>query len=344
MSRARARYNWFYTRVMPLSPPRVVSSAEIGRLAFLIVGTPRSGTTLVRRLANEFPDVRVPPETHFFGRYIWPLLQPGTFPLGGAALRKQIERFTELRTSHALDLNVDRVYTRLSGNCFSVFDLFTALVCELTDDAPYSGEKTPGHLHWWEPLAGQMLHLKFIGVVRDARSVVASNLRMPWGPKSVTLQAERWSFDQRLIQKMQSRLKERCLILRYEDVVTGPDVARDQIARFLGLQRHSIDRAPSRDVGGPLLPGEEWKLDSVENISTQRMEAWREELAAEQADQVAAICRRELRSFNYAEIPDGLSAIRTQLAIPSTWRMRRARYRISVGRKFKKGKQLLRSA
>jgi hypothetical protein len=319
-----------------------VSSAEIGRLAFLIVGTPRSGTTLVQRLANELPEVRVPPETHFFGRYIWPLLQPGTFPLGGAALRKQIERFTELRTSQGLDVNVDRVYTRLSGNCFSVLDLFTALVCELTDDAPYSGEKTPGHLRWWEPLAGQMLHLKFIGVVRDARSVVASNLRMPWGPKSADWQAERWSFDQRLMQKMQSRLKERCLILRYEDVVTGPDLARDQIARFLGLQRHTFSRAPSRDAG-PFLPWEKWKSDSVENISTQKMQAWREELAADEADQVAAICRRELRSFNYSEIPDGLSAIRTRLSIPSTWRMRRTRYRMSVERKMKKGKQVLRS-
>lgn len=38
--------------------------------AFLIVGTPRSGTTLVQRLASELPGVAIPPETHFFSLFV----------------------------------------------------------------------------------------------------------------------------------------------------------------------------------------------------------------------------------------------------------------------------------
>ena len=35
-------------------------------VSFLMVGTPRSGTTLLQRLACELPGVGMPPETHFF--------------------------------------------------------------------------------------------------------------------------------------------------------------------------------------------------------------------------------------------------------------------------------------
>ena len=43
---------------MGISPP--------GSLRFVIIGTARSGTTLVQRLCAELPGVWVPPETHFW--------------------------------------------------------------------------------------------------------------------------------------------------------------------------------------------------------------------------------------------------------------------------------------
>jgi len=49
---------------------------EVGRRGpdFLIVGSARSGTTLVQRLACELPGVAMPPETHFFDIFLRRLL------------------------------------------------------------------------------------------------------------------------------------------------------------------------------------------------------------------------------------------------------------------------------
>ena len=43
----------------------VTSSRMTDRVGFLIVGTPRSGTTLVQRLVSELRGVRVPPRDPF---------------------------------------------------------------------------------------------------------------------------------------------------------------------------------------------------------------------------------------------------------------------------------------
>ena len=50
---------------------------------FLIVGTPRSGTTLVQRLACELPGVGMPRETEFWLGYRSSPLRTASFPLEG---------------------------------------------------------------------------------------------------------------------------------------------------------------------------------------------------------------------------------------------------------------------
>src|SRR5262245_51226417 len=71
------------------TPPSVAAgSRDIG---FLIVGTPRSGTTLVQRLATELPGVRVPPETHFFPHFGSDLIKRTSFPLDAGGIEREVE-------------------------------------------------------------------------------------------------------------------------------------------------------------------------------------------------------------------------------------------------------------
>ncbi len=297
--------------------------------AFLVVGTPRSGTTLVQRLACELSAVRMPPETHFFSLYAPEVLRRTRFPLQGTALRDEVQAWAANDGLGGLPVDVDATVDRLQGRAESLWDLFAAIVRQLSGEAEVYGEKTPTHLLWWPPLARRLPRLKFIAVVRDPRAVVASGVGVPFGMRGHVLQAERWAADQRLLLRARSELApDRLLVLRYEDVVANPDGAGSQIASFLGVER---TREPVENGGGGLYqPWESWKEGVSGPINIRRADAWRTELDERTSADVAAICRREMPGFGYLDgLPSTPAAFTRLSRLSPVTQVRRLRFRNS---------------
>lgn len=280
------------------------------------MGTPRSGTTLTQRLACELPGVKVPPETHFFARF-YPRLFRWSFPLQGAELREATAAFTATKRVQDAHLDADRLVERLNGRADGPLELFAAVVEEMASGgARIYGEKTPPHLAWWGPLARGLPSLKIIAVVRDPRAVVASWLDTPWMPPrrdGYVLVAERWRLDQWVIARALETLgPDRCLLLRYEDVVVDPDRARAAIAALIGVEGGGPVRTP--DAGELYLPWETVKSRSVGEITADRVRAWEERLPPGHARRVEAVCRRAMLRFGY---PTDLGAARAAAALAS---------------------------
>lgn len=299
--------------------------------AFLIVGTPRSGTTLVQRLACELPGVRVPPETQFFINYAPQLLTRRRFPLDSQALREEIETFRQFKNSRQLILDAEAVADGFHGQCNGVLELFAALLRHVAGPARLYGEKSPRHLLWCRHLARRMPHLKVVAVVRDPRAVVASHLSRGRSVKSHLLLADWWSLDQReLARTLKALGAQRCLILHYEDVVKDPVRAKARLAGLLNLSIHRDELVHPRQV--PLseiaVPAEWWKSNATSNISSKRIGAWRDLLSLRQADDISAICRHEMQLFGYAEaIPTRATAFLRIAQLRPQDRVRRLRFR-----------------
>lgn len=304
--------------------------------AFIIIGTPRSGTTLVQRLACELPGVAMPPETHFFNLCVPELINRRRFPLDQEALREELESYRALKTSRELDLDIGAIIDDLGGRCDSIVELFGALVRHLSGQADLRGEKTPTHVRWWRPLTRALPKLKVVAVVRDPRAVVASNLEVPWGMKLPPLLAEMWCHDQRLIRQARAELgSHRCLVLRYEDVVADPDAARERLAGLL-----AVGGDPGQASTPPTTPPDRfvnswewWKQGVFEPVTTERVEAWRSRLTPTQAAEITAICRKEMQGFGYAHsVPSRVATAfhLARLGPAGHWRryrLRRARRR-----------------
>lgn len=285
---------------------------------FLIVGTARSGTTLVQRLACELPNVHVPPETRFFEAFAPRRLHKVKFPLTGDALRQEVVAYSGLRSSRGLDLDVDGVVERLKGRCESYPQLFEALVATLAraGEGAIIGEKTPIHLQWWKPIVKAMPALRLVAVVRDPRSVVAS-YRQVWKRSHLSV-AARWRSDQGSLIEAQKALGHQLLLLRYEDVVSDPMKAREQLRVF--LHAYNGDPAHTHSVSPETITvsSEWWKSRVFEPVTAARVAAWQDTLTAKQADEVLAICWRTAPRFGYPS-PDrsvtrafaGLDAVRT---------------------------------
>ncbi|MGH2787254.1 MAG: sulfotransferase family protein [Actinomycetota bacterium] len=301
--------------------------------SFLIVGTPRSGTTLVQRLACELPGVKVPLETQFFWLLAPRLTKNRTFPIGASELRQDLDWFIQRRGLDNGRLVADDIVNELDGSCHQLLELFEVIIRQLAGTASTYGEKTPQHLFWWKELSQRMQDLKFVVVVRDPRSVVASNLNVHWADRSHVLLAERWRFDQEQVSHaLRSLGNGRCLLLRYEDVVSDSVRARDRLRLFLGLdevQRSGVE--PEFVQAAEIMrPDEWWKMNAVEAVSMDRIDAWRQSLTRKQATEITAICRDGMRRFGYDnDAPGVLSTARVTVGIGWRKNLRRLRFRAS---------------
>jgi hypothetical protein len=270
---------------------------QSARVDFMIVGTPRSGTTLVQRLACELPGVRVPPETHFFRSFLPGLLKRRVPPLKRADIVQELEAFLELDTSRGFELQPEAVAERLDGRCVTVTELFAALVRELAGDGRLYGEKTPSHLRWWPLLTRWMPELRLVFVVRDPRAVVASYFAA-WGVRPHAVVAERWAIDQQQVALAEESLGGAgCLVLRYEDVVGDAEASRRRLAAFLGAS--SEPTAVSAPLG---LPWETWKAGVGEPVRGDQTDAWRGTLPARVWNDIETITGSEMMRFGY--VPD----------------------------------------
>jgi len=111
--------------------------------------------------------------------------------------------------------------------------------------------------------------------------------------------AARWMFDQETATALLATLgPSRCLLLRYEDVVADPQASRHDIASFLGLDATAPAQAAP---AGIVLPWEPWKQSALDEVKSDRLAAWGDNLPTLEATQVAAICRKGMRQFSYSE-------------------------------------------
>ncbi len=286
---------------VPESPDRPV-------VRFLVVGTPRSGTTLVQRLACEIPGVGMPPETNLLSNFGRDLARRD-FPLDAAVLRETLEAFAATEARLGADFDVDDVLGDLAGGARSVLDVFDAVARRLAGPATILGEKTPLHLAWWRPLTRARPDLRIIAVLREPRAVVSSNLANRWasadwatlwGDHRHLLFAEKWRQDERTVSAMAKALgPERALVLRYEDVVVAPDRARQQISRLLGTLEETTSAGDL--VNTFVLPWEIWKQQALGPITSQRATGWQADgrLSGTEADQVAGLCWSGMRRRGY---------------------------------------------
>lgn len=267
---------------------------------FLIVGTPRSGTTFVQRLVCELPGVRVPWETHFFDPHFWQIRNRYSFPLGHDDLVALLNEYQQIYFAGRAGLDragIAQIVDLLDGQCRDPVQLFSALLQVLASDQPVIGAKDPYHLKWWRPLSRALPNLKLICVVRDPRAVVASVLELGWASDTVVT-ASQWRDDvHRARAAAKSLGPQRCLLIRYEDAVSDPDTLRARFASFLGIDdAESLQRVAPEAL---FRESETWVSRAAEAPDPDRISVWTDRLSDEQQLAIAAVCRREMRDLGY---------------------------------------------
>lgn len=231
------------------------------RAPFFLLGAARSGTTLLRLMLNRHPRLSIPPESHF----LLPVL--AEIPAGRDLTPQEVRRAADLivrhprfRTWHVradvLRAEINRLGpTRLARLVDRVYRLEIA-----RSGKPRWGDKTPAYSPVWDRLAALFPQALFLHLIRDGRDVSASLARVGWHGRNEYERARYWASRVEMAHDCLRRLgPERCRLVRYENLVRGPQATLQEICGFLGedfdpgmLRFHEDAFAHVSDFDGPV--------------------------------------------------------------------------------------------
>jgi hypothetical protein len=269
----------------------------VSRPPVFIVGAPRSGTSLLRQMLNRHPELAICNETHFL-RIICKKGRREAFgDLGNRANRQRlVNEYVSLRPMQRLGVDCTRLAERLVQEGTSYQALFTSVLRYYAESQGKRrfGEKTPRHALFVDTLCEWFPGAVILHIVRDPRDVVASLLRMPFGSRSVVLNARLW-LRLNLAARRSSHLHE-YLEVRYEALVIQPEQELTRICTFIGEEYSPAMLTPEQ----PAVTDDSWRNRYQTPLTTSRVNQWRRELTPEQVAQIEWAVGPHLERFGYA--------------------------------------------
>lgn len=270
-----------------------------------VVGSPRSGTTLLYHLliaADPFPiymaESRVMTCSEYYGN------------LTEKSRSQFLNDFFRSRQFARSGLDEKRFRRKVDVDAITYVDFLRIFMDEISDMQGKVRwvEKTPGHLRHMNTLAETFDTAKFIHMVRDGRDVALSMRKLRWTHEyggSQVLQlleaAKRWEEDVQQARRSRRRLPDRVLEIKYEDFVADPDHALERVGAFADV---SLSLRPPRSAHADSLQAPNTAFpEKMEGISDEAVGRWRVQLTTKEQAALHAVVGDSLREFDYHAEP-----------------------------------------
>jgi hypothetical protein len=319
-----------------------------------IVGSGRSGTTLLRAMFDSHPDLAIPDEVsfivrlsrpHYARRYGWPRrFEPdrcADLLLANASLQRWGMPADEIRRAllgppgapgapgapaGSFPDAVRRVYRRWAER----------------QSKPRYGDKTPMHVLHQRHLSRMFPEARFVHIVRDGRDVAMSYLDAAWGPATIEDAAVEWRRRVSAGRRSGRRLGPgRYMEVHYEDLVADPEPVVRRLCEFVDLpwdDRLLRYQERADDViGATRFPAAHQRLRLP---PTPGLRDWRRDMDAADVARFEAIAGRQLSAFGYevAGPTGGLDRLKADRRVASafasrSWTAAVAGGRVRVGRR-----------
>jgi hypothetical protein len=274
-----------------------------------IVGTPRSGTTLLRLLLNNHPQIAIPDET---GIMNWLYKNPGQPRI----LLPNASRTHNLATAFGVDLAAEfdalRRYQRPRGRRAKIVWFFERYAHQ--KGKRYWGDKTPGHARYIRELKSLFPEGTIVFMLRDPRAVVASFLR--YKESELRTKGDFWICDtlDEAVHRYRRFIRpaidfaQHVEFVRYEELVAEPVDSLHGLCHILGLEfnarmleydgeREFFEGASKREG---VLP--EWKGQALRGIDPTLVDNWRHEFTSDDIEYLDRALSPFLDRFGYTRM------------------------------------------
>ncbi len=207
---------------------------------FFIIGRPRSGTTLLRLLFESHPNLLIPPESPFI--IILYKKYEHITNWTEAVIREFIGDLYKQRYFDKWMINRDELTERLiksSGN-----STFRHMVSEvyLSYKSVYEkqnitmiGDKNPMYSLYAHRIHTLYPESKIIHITRDYRDNYLSLINVNFEVPVVPIVIYRWKYALKKMWKLREKHPDLIYSIRYEDLVTDPELHCRKMCDFLGI-------------------------------------------------------------------------------------------------------------
>lgn len=257
---------------------------------FFIVGSPRSGTTLLQSMLMRAPGVSMPPELHYV--HITYKRRHRMADIRTENGWEQARNAILARCQHS-DIEMDReLFDRLCAESDKTYsDLLRCWLRAIgaVDGARVVGEKTPNHCEWILELSAMIPEARFVHIMRDPRDSALSQREAFARP---ALQAAyRWKLDLEMHRDcMRLMSPKRYTAVRYEDLVTDPEAVLRPLCGFLGLEYQDAMCDPSGRGKKGFAHYEQHKLRTLEKVTSSRIGRYKGKMSAIDIAVIEHVC------------------------------------------------------
>ena len=197
---------------------------------FFIVGCVRSGTTMLRNLLRQHPNLACPEETHFYRI---------AEPFGTLAFSRWATSNPTLVHHREIDQVPESDFAEILTKSTSRADLYRRYMTNFVQRQKPAAcrwfDKTPQNVYGVAIAASEIPDARFVHIVRDPVNVISS-LRIGRVMKVTELEGacSYWNESAAILETLRRAYPDRLLEVRYEDVVARPHEFIERIVAFIG--------------------------------------------------------------------------------------------------------------
>lgn len=273
-----------------------------------LVGCPRSGTTLAKRMVDAHPEIAITRETHWITRFFRKRI--GVKKNGQVTPALLDELLAYKRFPH-LHLDDDDVRAIVRENPSMQYAEFVSRVFDLYGRGERKrlvGDKTPPYVRYIGMLSEMWPQSRFVHIIRDGRDVCLSMLRWrmadraagrrsTWKEDPVTTTALWWEWLIRVGREGGADLgPDRYMEMHYEALVADPPGELRGLCDFLNLE---FDESMLRYHEGKTSSDSGLSANAAWLPPTQGLRDWRTQMSEEDLEKFEAAAGSMLDELGY---------------------------------------------
>ena len=268
-----------------------------------IVGTPRSGSTLLTSFLASHPNIYSGAETQFFNKIglnsceLSEALKTENWPHQAALLMKNRLTLSEQSVLELYGTNAGNIEAALSKKEPSLKAMLESVVERKSANSQSRWlEKTPNHLNHLKEIRKEFPSAKIILIHRDLRDSSVSVPKLPWASNSVIENAA--LISSWFVQVDDELNNPNFLTVSYEKLVTDSDTTLKKVFEFIGeeFDRAILSRSNAADITSE---GEPWKKDIFGKIDASSVGRWKTSMPSNLLKQIEEITGEVLIKLGY---------------------------------------------
>ncbi|MBA2313447.1 MAG: sulfotransferase [Actinobacteria bacterium] len=264
---------------------------------FFIVGSARSGTTLIRIIFNAHSAIAVPPESRFVVE-----LYEGAEEIEVDGLLVSLAAHKRFQ---AWDLPIEAIREGIEGPRAAYADIMEAAYRAYARARGKScwGDKTPRYIENLPLLANLFPHALFIHIVRDGRNVALSYSEVPFGPKTVAKAAALWGGRvSKGLEAGRALGPDRYIEVTYEDFVVAPEPHLRRLCDFIDVE-FEPGMLDYKETASDEILGRAARYNPlVRERPRAEVRAWKDQMSPQQVEIFEAVAGDVLSELGYERL------------------------------------------